>query len=78
MTPDALNLISGLFNVWLWVKLFSLVLVLFYFVLSLVIVRQVDLMGQILKTEVVPALRTASLLHAAAVGILFILVVILI
>lgn len=79
MTPETLINIFGLFNFWGLVKLFALVLFFFYFVLSLVIVRQTDLMNQVLGEEgVSPVLRLVTLVHLVAVGFLFFLAVIFI
>lgn len=68
----------GFFNIWLFIKLFALVLFLFYFILSLVIARQVDLMNQVLGTNIAPGIRLVVIIHAVAVGFLFFLALILI
>ncbi len=78
MTVENIAAIIALLNIWLFIKLFVLVLLFFYFVLSLIITRQVDLMNQVLGTRISPAIQTAVVFHAIAVGILFFLAVVLI
>ncbi len=78
MTPETVFNLLNLFNIWLLVKLFVLVLLFFYFVMSLIIARQVDLMNQVLGTNISPLLRTIVVFHAISVGLLFFLAVLLI
>ncbi len=69
-------MIFDFFNFWLFIKVFALVLFLLYFLLSLIIARQVDLMNQILGTNISPLLHLAVLIHAVAAGSLFLLALI--
>lgn len=73
MIFDITTIIPILFNFSMWIKLFSLVLIFFYFILSLVIVRQVKLVGQLVQTEFSPVLQILTVLHSFAVFGLFIL-----
>lgn len=55
---------------WLIVKAGIIVLLVLYFVFSLIVVRQVSLMTETLITEVSPVLRFFSVVHAGlALGI---------
>ncbi|OGG05876.1 hypothetical protein A2872_02650 [Candidatus Gottesmanbacteria bacterium RIFCSPHIGHO2_01_FULL_42_12] len=73
MSLDQLIGFTNLFTFWAFVKLFFLVLLFFYFVLSLVIARQVDLMNQVLGTNISPFIRLVVIVHSVAVAILFLL-----
>ncbi len=58
-------------------KLFFTVLGLFYFVLALVIYRQISLMTQVLDSKISPVVKTAALAQIAATGVLFFLALVL-
>ena len=73
MSIDQLIGLTSLFSFWAFIKLFLLVLLFFYFVLALVITRQVDLMNQVLGTNISPFIRLVVIGHAAAVALLFFL-----
>ncbi|MCL5784448.1 MAG: hypothetical protein M1142_03790 [Patescibacteria group bacterium] len=52
-----------------------LTLIIFYFIFSLIIVRQVKLMTETLMTEVTPLLRAFAILHAGfALGIIILFI----
>lgn len=78
MVPEAENwLLTGTaVAVFLFVfKTGLLLLAVLYFIFSLIIVRQVRLMTQILITEVSPLLRAFSIMHAGfALGIIILLI----
>ncbi len=78
MTPETLTNLMVFFNIWLFIKFFILVLLLFYFIFSLVITRQVNLMNRVLKTNISPGLRLITIIHAISVGFLFFLALIFI
>jgi hypothetical protein len=65
------NLINLFFtDSWIVFKLGLLVLFFFYFLFSLIVVRQVQLMTDTLITQVSPLLRAFSIIHALiALGI---------
>lgn len=65
----SLGLVSAVIN--------SLIIALFilYFIFSLVIVRQVNLMTETLITEVAPALRAFSIIHSGfALGVIILFI----
>ncbi|MBI4037058.1 hypothetical protein HY385_01400 [Candidatus Daviesbacteria bacterium] len=65
-------------GVWLIVKIGTILLAVFYFLFSLVVVRQISLMTETLMTEVSPLLRALSILHAGlALGVIILLIGIL-
>lgn len=60
---------------WLMMKVGILFLGALYFVFSLIIVRQVSLMSEVLITEVSPLLRAFTILHAGlALGIIILFI----
>lgn len=65
--------LANLFQFQLLFKLFILVVSLFYFVLTLVIYRQIALMTQILESKISPLLRTVAIAQIIGVGVLFFL-----
>lgn len=78
MSLDQIASIGNIFQFRLLFKLFILVVVLFYFVLSAVIYRQISLMTQILETKISPIIKAIAILQIIAVGFLFFLGVALI
>ncbi len=78
MTPDTIFNLFGLFNLWLFIKLFVLVLLFFHFVLAALVIRQTSLMTQVLGTNISPLIKLITLIHALAVAVVFFLAVILI
>lgn len=59
---------------WLIFQIGVLTLALVYFIFSLIIVRQVDLMTDILITEVAPSIKAFSIVHAGlALGLVVLL-----
>lgn len=61
--------------VWLIVKATFILLAGLYFVFSLIVVRQVNLMTETLITEVAPFLRAFAIIHAgAALGIIILFI----
>lgn len=58
-------------------KLFFSVLLLFYFVFVAVVYRQISLMTQILDSKISPLVKTIAAIQIIAVGILFLVGVLL-
>lgn len=62
-------------NFWQIVRVIILVAAVLYFIFSLIVVRQVNLMTETLITEVAPLLRAAAIIHAGvALGVIILLV----
>lgn len=62
---------GNLLIIWLVIKWMIVVLVFLYFVFSLIVIRQVNLMSDALITQVGPALRLLSILNTVvALGLL--------
>lgn len=62
-------------GLWPWgvVKLFSLVLLLFYIIFSAIAFRQIDLMSRMVEAQVTPVLRLIGLVNLGASLGLFLL-----
>lgn len=70
MLPEGIIPTNPLDGFWLIVKVGMIILAVFYFIFSLIVVRQVSLMTELLMTEVSPVLRAFSIVHAGlALGI---------
>ena len=66
------------FTVWDLVKLLMLLVITMYAVFAWVIVRQVELMGEVMDGNINPVLKLLAFLHLiAAVGLLFLALIIL-
>ncbi|KKU90502.1 MAG: hypothetical protein UY21_C0022G0003 [Microgenomates group bacterium GW2011_GWA1_48_10] len=65
------------FQAQLLIKLFLIVLAIFYFIFTLVVYRQVSLLTQTLNSSISPLIRTAALLQILAVAGLLVLVFLL-
>lgn len=69
------SVVTPMDGVWLVVKVGIIILSVFYFLFSLVVVRQVSLMTDTLITEISPYLRAFSLIHAGlALGVIILLI----
>lgn len=69
------SVITPMDGVWLVVRVGIIILSVFYFLFSLVVVRQVSLMTDTLITEISPYLRAFSLIHAGlALGVIILLI----
>ncbi len=77
MSPE--QLLVALVSLWPWgiVKLFTLVLLLFYIVFSSIAFRQIDLMSRMVEAQVTPVLKLVGLINLAASAGLFFLALIL-
>lgn len=70
---------EGIIGFWMIVRFLLFTLTIIYFLFSLVVVRQVNLMTETLITEVAPFLRAFAIIHAGValgmivlfIGILF-------
>lgn len=61
--------------VWFVVKILLVLLSILYFIFSLIVVRQVNLMTETLITEVAPYLRAFAIIHAGvALGIVILFI----
>lgn len=69
--------ILGIFQFGILIKIFFVVLGVFYLVLTGVIYRQVQLMNQILVTNMSTVLATVALVQVVGGGILFLLALLL-
>ena len=75
MTADQLTNILNFFQLGMFVKLFVLILGLFYFVFTAVVYGQIDLMNQILKSQIAPLVKTIALVQIFLAGVLFFLII---
>lgn len=67
--------ITSLEGVWLIMRVGIIILAVFYFIFSLIVLRQVNLMTETLITEVSPLLRAFAILHAGlALGIIILFI----
>ncbi|MEK7127617.1 MAG: DUF5657 family protein [Patescibacteria group bacterium] len=78
INPDLIAQIVAGFSFLAFFKLFSLVLIFFYFIFTLVVYRQVTLMNQILETSFTPLVKLTALVQIVAVVVLFFLVFLLV
>lgn len=72
-----LEILTGFFQFKLLAKLFILVVILFYFVFTAVVYRQITLMTQTLDSSISPKIRLVAVSQIIAVAVLFFLAVIL-
>lgn len=70
-------MIFPFFQFGLFVKLFALILILFYFIFVVVCYRQIMLMNQVLNSKIAPIIKTLALFQTIAVAVLFFLAVFL-
>lgn len=75
MSLDQILAITNFFQFGMLFKLFLLVVVLFYFVLTIIIYRQISLMTQILESKISPLIKGIAVLQIIAVGFLFLLAI---
>ncbi len=57
------NVIGLLVNVWLVIKLLILSLMVLYFIFSLIVLRQINLMTETLITEISPVIKGLGFVH---------------
>ncbi|RJO61161.1 hypothetical protein C4544_03555 [candidate division WS5 bacterium] len=66
---------SGLNSFWFASKFAVMILSLLYFVFSLIVLRQINFMTEVLITDVAPVLRAFAILHSGlALGIIILLI----
>ena len=59
-------------------KVAILILLIFYAIFALIIIRQVDLMGKTLVTNIAPIIKLIAIIHAVfAIGLIFLALMIL-
>lgn len=77
MTPE--QFISLLISFWPWayVKFFLLVLMVFYLIFAAILLRQIDLMSQMVEAQITPALKLIGLIHLGLAVALFLAVLVL-
>lgn len=68
-----IDFIGSLLQFGLLLKLFLLVIVLFYFVFSVIVYRQISLMTQTLNSSISPVIRFVALAQIVVIGVLFFL-----
>ena len=57
----------------IFVKIFILVLLLFYIIFAVIVFRQVELMNEMVEAQISPILRMLALFHLASAIFLFLL-----
>ena len=72
-----INQMLGFFQIGLFIKLFFLVLALFYFVFTVVVYRQIMLMNQILESQLARVVKTAALVQVVVATGLFFMTILL-
>lgn len=77
MSPEQILLMLVSLSPWFYVKIFVLVLLLFYTIFAAICLRQVDLMNQVVEAQISPVLRTIAILHLAGAIFTFLLAVFL-
>lgn len=69
------TIVSPIDGVWIIIKIGIVIMAVLYFIFSLIVVRQVNLMTDTLITEVTPILRAFSILNAGlALGVIILLI----
>lgn len=70
------NLIGLLVNVWVLIKLLILSLMALYFIFSLIVLRQINLMTETLITEISPVIKGLGFIHVfLALGLLIVIII---
>lgn len=74
-SPIVSSAITPIQGVWVLANFWILVLAVLYFIFSLIVIRQVNLMTEIIMTEAAPILRAFSIIHSGlALGIVILLI----
>lgn len=63
MTPEQFFSLLISFWPWAYVKFFLLVLMVFYLIFSAILLRQIDLMSQMVEAQITPGLKLVGLIH---------------
>jgi len=73
MSPEQilLNIIS--ISPFLWIKIFLLILLLFYILFAAIILRQINLMNEMVEAQISPILTTIAILHLGGALFTFLL-----
>ncbi len=78
MTPDQLAIILNTFQPSVFIKLFALILFFFYFVFSAVVFQKINVMTQVLDTNISPIIKILALIQIfATIGLFFLAVMLL-
>ena len=77
MNPEQILLLLVSFWPWAYVKFFLLVLMVFYLIFSAILLRQIDLMSQMVEAQITPALKLVGLIHLGLALAVFLAVLIL-
>ena len=75
---DVILNIANFFQLAVMAKLFLLVLLVFYFIFTIVAYKQITLMTQVLNSSISPAIRLVALFHVGIVVFLFFLPLVLV
>lgn len=60
-----------------FLKIFTLILMLFYIVFAFIVFRQVELMNEMVEAQISPALRLIAMIHLGAALLVFLIVLLL-
>jgi len=72
---QVLSAMNPLQGVWVVANFWILILAALYFVFSLIVIRQIHLMTEIVMTEAAPIMRAFSIIHAGlALGIVILFI----
>lgn len=74
---DPVTTIFTFLQLGMFIKLFFLVLILFYFIFSAVVFRQISLMSKVLESSMSPLIQLVAVIQIFVAGILFFLALIL-
>lgn len=66
MSPEQVLLSIASIPPWVFVKIFLLVLLLFYILFAAIILRQITLMNRVVEAQISPVLRLIALFHLGA------------
>lgn len=77
MTFEQILLLLISFWPWAYVKFFILVLMVFYLIFSAILLRQIDLMSQMVEAQITPGLKLIGLIHLGIAAALFLAVLVL-
>jgi len=73
MTPELILRFLSSISPWFIIKVFVVILLFFYILLAGIVVRQVDLMNQVLEAKFSPIVHFISLIHLGVVIFIFFL-----
>lgn len=77
MTPEQFLFVLVSWWPWIFIKLFILILLLFYIIFAAICLRQIDLMNQVVEAQISPSLKLIGFLHLGAAVFIFFLAIFL-